>query len=73
MVERFRDYLRQQGDAFTDAEFAENRPWVEERLKLELYTRAFDKRSADHLGWATIRKCGRRSRASPARTLCSSR
>jgi len=51
-VQRFRDYLRQQSVTFTDAEFNENRPWVEERLRYELYTRAFDKRSADRLLWS---------------------
>jgi hypothetical protein len=51
VVDRFRDYLRQQGMTFTDKEFNDNRPWVEERLKFELYARAFDKRSADRLGW----------------------
>ena len=52
VVDRFRDYLHKQGVAFTDEEFTANRAWVEERLKYELYSRAFDKRSADHLGWA---------------------
>ena len=52
MVERFRNYLRQQGVTFTDAEFAQNRAWVDEQLKVELYARAFDKRSADRLDWA---------------------
>src|ERR1022692_2454457 len=52
VVARFRDYLRQQGMIFTDAEFNENRAWVEDRLKYELYSRAFDKRSADRLLWA---------------------
>jgi carboxyl-terminal processing protease len=51
VVGRFRDYLRQQGVIFTDSEFAENRAWVEEQLKIELYSRAFDKRSADRLRW----------------------
>ena len=51
VVDRFRDYLRQQGVVFTDKEFNDNRAWVEERLKYELYARAFDKRSADRLGW----------------------
>lgn len=51
VVERFRDYLRRQGIAFTDKEFAENRAWVEQQLKVELYSRAFDKRSGDRLGW----------------------
>ncbi|HLY17087.1 MAG TPA: S41 family peptidase [Bryobacteraceae bacterium] len=49
VVTRFRDYMRQSGLDFTDAEFNENRAWVEERLKVELYTRAFDKRTADRL------------------------
>jgi carboxyl-terminal processing protease len=49
VVRRFRDYLRQQDIAFTEAEFTENRAWIEDQLKLELYTRAFDKVSADHV------------------------
>jgi carboxyl-terminal processing protease len=52
VVGRFRDFLRQKGMIFTDQEFAQNRAWVEEGLKCELYSRAFDKRSADRLGWA---------------------
>ncbi len=52
VVERFRAYLRQQGLTFTDEEFAQNRAWVEEGLKYEMYARAFDKRAADHLGWS---------------------
>jgi len=52
VVDRFRDYLHKQGVNFTDAEFKDNRAWVEEELKVELYSRAFDKRSADRLGWA---------------------
>jgi carboxyl-terminal processing protease len=52
LVERFRNYLRQQGTVFTDAEFNENRAWVQEQIKVELYSRAFDKRAADRLGWA---------------------
>jgi carboxyl-terminal processing protease len=49
VVRRFRDFARQQGVSFTDAEFSQNRSWVEEELKRELYARAFDKRSADHI------------------------
>ena len=52
VLNRFRDYMRQQGVIFTDEEFAANRPWVEEGLKKEMYSRAFDKRAADHLGWS---------------------
>jgi carboxyl-terminal processing protease len=47
LVDRFRKFLQQQGIAFTDQEFSQNRSWVEEQLRLEMYTRAFDKRSAD--------------------------
>ena len=52
VVGRFHDYLRQQGVIFTDAEFDANKPWVEESLKCEFYSRAFEKRSADHLIWS---------------------
>jgi carboxyl-terminal processing protease len=49
VMQRFHDYLRRQGVVFTEAEFAANRAWIEEQLKLEMYTRAFDKRSADRV------------------------
>lgn len=49
VVKRFHDYLRQAGVTFTDKEFDDNHAWVEEGLKYELYTRAFDKRTADRL------------------------
>jgi len=49
VLDRFRDYLRQEGGEFTDADFSDNRGWIEEQLKRELYTRAFDKRSGDRL------------------------
>ncbi len=49
LMVRFRAYLRKQGVVFTDQEFNDNRAWTEERLKVELYTRAFDKRSGDRL------------------------
>jgi hypothetical protein len=53
VVDRFRDYVRHQGVIFTDQEFAQNRTWVGEQIKIELYARAFDKRSADRLGWSS--------------------
>jgi carboxyl-terminal processing protease len=53
VVDRFRDYVRHQGVIFTDQEFAQNRTWVGEQIKVELYARAFDKRSADRLGWSS--------------------
>jgi carboxyl-terminal processing protease len=49
LIERFRGFIRKQGVEFSDAEFNESRGWVEEHLKEELYTRAFDKRTADRL------------------------
>jgi len=49
VVQRFRDYLRSRGVAFTDAEFDQNRAWIEEGLKYEMYTRSFSKQSADRL------------------------
>ena len=36
VVERFRDYLRQQGMTFTDEEFAQNRAWVEEQAEVRV-------------------------------------
>jgi carboxyl-terminal processing protease len=47
VVDRFRGYLKEQGIEVTDAEFAQNRTWVEDQLKREFYARAFDKRTAD--------------------------
>lgn len=47
LMTRFRDYLQQQGTVFTDAEFAENRAWVEGQLKQEMFMRSFDKRAAE--------------------------
>jgi carboxyl-terminal processing protease len=44
---RFKDYLRSQQIAFTDAEFAANHDWVRDQIRYELYFRAFDKKTAD--------------------------
>lgn len=46
-LERFRDYARLQGIPFTEAEFASDRDWVRGQIRLELYMRAFDKKTAD--------------------------
>jgi carboxyl-terminal processing protease len=56
LVQRFRDYLRQQGATFTDGEFNDNRAWVEAELKREMYARAFDKRSADRAAMSDDRE-----------------
>ena len=52
VVKRFHDYLQQQGVSFTEAEFKDNRAWVEDGIKYELYARAFDKRTADRLAYS---------------------
>jgi carboxyl-terminal processing protease len=53
LVHRFHEFLRQQQIEFTEADFESNRAWIEDQLKLEMYTRAFDKRSADRLAFST--------------------
>jgi carboxyl-terminal processing protease len=65
VVQRFREYLRHQGAIFTDKEFDQNRTWVEEQIKEELYARAFDKRSADHLDWASDPEVGQAVQSLP--------
>ncbi len=52
VIDRFRSYLHDQGVIFTDEEFAANRAWVGDSLRREFYSRAFDKRASDHLGWS---------------------
>jgi len=46
LVARFRAYLAEQGVDFSEADFSDNRAWVAEQLKLEMYRRAFDQRAA---------------------------
>jgi carboxyl-terminal processing protease len=48
---RFKDYLRSQQVAFTDAEFAANHDWVRDQIRYELYFRAFDKKTADRAAY----------------------
>ena len=48
---RFKDYLRSQQIAFTDAEFAANHDWVRDQIRYELYFRAFDKKTADRAAY----------------------
>ena len=48
-MKRFQTFLIERGIPFSDAEFDENRAWVDEQLRLELYTRAFDRKRADRL------------------------
>jgi carboxyl-terminal processing protease len=50
-LNRFKEFARAQQVPFTDAEFEANKGWVRDRLRYELYYRAFDKVTADRAGW----------------------
>ncbi|MGH9671926.1 MAG: S41 family peptidase, partial [Bryobacteraceae bacterium] len=41
VVDGFRDYLRKEGLAFTDAEFATDRDWIRKELRREMFITAF--------------------------------
>jgi carboxyl-terminal processing protease len=45
-LERFKTYLRSQQVSFTDEEFAANRQWISDDLRVELLQRAYDKNTA---------------------------
>jgi carboxyl-terminal processing protease len=45
-IERFKTYLKTQQVSFTDEEFAANRQWISDQLRLELLERAYDKNTA---------------------------
>jgi carboxyl-terminal processing protease len=45
-LDRFKTYLRTQQLSFTDEEFAANRQWISDDLRLELLQRAYDKNTA---------------------------
>jgi carboxyl-terminal processing protease len=46
-MERFKEFLKSDKVTFTDAEFAENRDWIRDRLRYEMLYRAFDKKIAN--------------------------
>jgi carboxyl-terminal processing protease len=46
-MQSFQDFLKRKEIPFTAAEFDENRNWVAEQIRTELYTRAFDRRRAE--------------------------
>jgi carboxyl-terminal processing protease len=46
-MERFKEFLKTQKVTFTDAEFADNRDWIRDRLRYEMLYRAFDKKTAN--------------------------
>jgi carboxyl-terminal processing protease len=45
-LDRFKAFLRTQGVTFTDEDFAANRQWISDQLRLELLERAYDKNTA---------------------------
>jgi carboxyl-terminal processing protease len=45
-LERFKTFLKTQQITFTDEEFAANRQWISDQLRLELLERAYDKNTA---------------------------
>lgn len=45
-IERFKTFLQTQQVTFTDEEFAANRQWISDQLRLELLQRAYDKKTA---------------------------
>ncbi|HWQ52908.1 MAG TPA: S41 family peptidase [Bryobacteraceae bacterium] len=47
VMKQFQAFLVRRGIEFTPAEFEQNRKWVEEQLRLEMYTRAFDRKRAE--------------------------
>jgi carboxyl-terminal processing protease len=52
VVDRFRSFLKTQQIPFTDAEFDTNRAWVRDRIRWEMYYRAFGKNTAERAKWA---------------------
>jgi carboxyl-terminal processing protease len=51
VMNRFKEYLKSQQVPVTDDEFAANLPWMRKQLRWEMYTRAFDKETADRANW----------------------
>ena len=49
LLEQFRAHLRKKEIRFSEAEFTDNRAFIEEQLRLEMYTIAFSKEDADRL------------------------
>lgn len=50
LIERFQAYLRDQQFPFTDREFSDNRQFVSNQIRFELYRRAFGKQAAERAG-----------------------
>jgi carboxyl-terminal processing protease len=52
VLDRFRAYLKEQKVTFTDDEFNAQKDWVRDRIRWEMYYRAFDKSTAERAKWA---------------------
>jgi carboxyl-terminal processing protease len=46
-LDRFKNFLRSQNVSFTEEEFAQNRKWISDSLRLELLMRAYDRKTAE--------------------------
>jgi carboxyl-terminal processing protease len=46
---KFQDFLRKANIAFTDKEFADNKAWIVDQLRIEMYSRAFEWQSVDRV------------------------
>jgi hypothetical protein len=49
ILKQFQDYLKTRQIEFTAEEFAQNRQWISDQIQIEMYTRAFDRKTADQL------------------------
>jgi hypothetical protein len=52
VLDRFRAFLETQKVTFTQAEFDAQKDWLKERIRWEMYYRAFDKNAAYRSMWA---------------------
>ena len=62
---KFQDYLKKHDIEFTDQEFAEVRNWISDQIQIEMYSRAFDRKSADQLT-AQVRSRSAKGHREPA-------
>ncbi len=70
ILNEFRAFLRKKDVPYTEAEFTESQPLIEQQLRLEMYTTAFSKEDADRLAIETDPAVGRAVEALPkARAL----
>ena len=52
-LKKFRDYMSEQEIEATDQEFTEVRNWISDQIQIEMYSRAFDRKTADQLSMQT--------------------